>query len=88
MTDSFAQPFAAALIGLIPNCAASVVLSELFISGTLSFGSLTAGLCAGAGVGLLVLFRVNRNMKQNFTLLGSLYVLSVIIGLILQLIVK
>lgn len=88
MTDSMAQPFIAALIGLIPNCAASVVLSELFISGALSFGSLTAGLSAGAGVGLVVLFKVNRNMKQNFILLGILYAFSAVIGIILQMIVR
>lgn len=87
MTNSFLQPFVAALIGLIPNCAASVVLSELFVSGALSFGSLTAGLCAGAGIGLLVLFKVNHNMKQNFLILGCLYSTSVLLGVILQLLI-
>lgn len=87
LTDSLAQPLIAALIGLIPNCAASVVLSQLFVSGALSFGSLAAGLCSGAGVGMLVLFRVNRDMKQNLTILGLLYVLSALLGVILQLII-
>ena len=86
LTNSFAQPFVASLIGLIPNCAASVVLSELFVSGTLSFASLCAGLCAGAGVGILVLFRVNHCMKQNFAILGLLYLASALLGVILQLV--
>ncbi|HIX91451.1 MAG TPA: arsenic efflux protein [Firmicutes bacterium] len=86
LTNSIAQPFVAALIGLIPNCAASVVLTELFISGTLSFASLCAGLCAGAGVGILVLFRVNHCMKQNFAILGLLYLSSALIGLVIQLV--
>lgn len=86
LTNSVAQPFVAALIGLIPNCAASVVLSQLFVSGSLSFGALTAGLSAGAGVGMLVLFRVNRSMKQNFSILGTLYIVSVLIGVILQIV--
>lgn len=84
MTNSLAQPFAAALIGLIPNCAASVVLSELFVSGALSFGSLAAGLSAGAGVGMVVLLRVNHSAKQNAAILASLYLLSALLGVALH----
>lgn len=87
MTNSVVQPFISALIGMIPNCAASVVLSELFVSGALSFGSLAAGLSAGAGVGLLVLIRVNHNQKQNAILVGLLYILSVLLGIILQILI-
>ncbi len=84
MTNSFAQPFIAALVGMIPNCSASVVLSELFASGALSFGALAAGLSAGAGVGMLVLLRVNHDAKQNAALISSLYVLSALLGVLLQ----
>lgn len=84
MTNSFAQPFIAALVGMIPNCSASVVLSELFASGALSFGSLAAGLSAGAGVGMLVLWRVNHDAKQNTLIVGSLYVLSALLGVLIQ----
>ncbi len=87
MTDSLAQPFLAALIGLIPNCAASIVTTELFVSGALGFGSLVAALSAGAGIGMLVLFRVNRDHKKNFALLGILYVTSALLGVIIELIV-
>ena len=86
MTDSLIQPLIAATIGLIPNCAASVVLSNLFVSGVLGFGSLAAGLCSGAGLGMLVLFRVNRSAKQNFAILGCVWGMSVLLGVILELI--
>lgn len=86
MTDTLVQPVIAALFGLIPNCAASVITTELFISGALGFGSLAAALCAGAGVGILVLLRVNRNMKQNLSLIGIIYAMSALLGVVIELI--
>lgn len=85
MTNSWVQPLVAGLIGFIPNCAASVVLTKLYIGGVVSFGALIAGLSTGAGVGLLVLFKTNKNYKQNFTIMGVLYVVAVASGLIIQL---
>ena len=84
LTDNFLQPFLAALIGLIPNCSASVVCAEMFANGALGFGSLVSALCSGAGLGMLVLFRVNRNYKQNFSILGIVYLLSAVIGVIIE----
>lgn len=84
MTDNFFQPFIAALIGFIPNCAASVILTELYIEGVLSFGSIVAGLSTGAGVGLLVLFKTNKKMKQNIAIVGILYVSAVLFGLLIN----
>lgn len=86
MTGSRFQPLLAALIGFIPNCGASILLTELYLSGTLSFGAAVAGLCTGAGVGLAVLFKVNRNWRENLALTGVLYVAAVVTGLIVNLI--
>ena len=85
LKDSVFQPFAASAIGLIPNCAASVILTESYISGALSFGSLVAGLCSGAGVGVLLLFKRNKNLKQNFCILALLYAIGVLSGIVIQL---
>ena len=79
------QPFLTALIGLIPNCAASVLITQLFLDGVISFGSAVAGLCTGAGIGLVILFRTNKNMSENFKIIGMLYVTAVIAGIVLQL---
>ena len=88
LNDTIFQPFLAALIGFIPNCASSVLLTELFTEGALSFGSTVAGLCAGAGMGLAVLFRTNKHhMKQNFIVLGILYSVAVVTGLLTDLII-
>lgn len=74
------QPLLAAIIGLIPNCASSVILTELHLSGALSFGSAVTGLCMGSGVGLAVLFRTNKNLRENLCLTGALFLFSVITG--------
>lgn len=84
LSDSIFQPFIAALIGLIPNCAASVMLTELYLEGAISFASVTAGLCTGAGAGLIVLFRENRNVKENVLIVGILYAVSVIAGVVIS----
>ena len=74
--------FAACTVGLIPNCAASVVITELFLDGALSTGAMLGGLLTGAGVGLLVLFRSNRNLKQNIIILLVLWAIGCAWGLI------
>ncbi|MEF9975432.1 MAG: putative manganese transporter [Oscillospiraceae bacterium] len=81
----FLQPVVAGLIGLVPNCAASVLLTQLYAAGTLNFGGVLAGLCTGAGVGLTVLLRANKSLKQNLFIIGLLYFIGVAAGLLVQL---
>lgn len=79
-------PLVAALVGLIPNCAGSVVLTQLYLQKVISFGSAFGGLLTGSGVGLLVLFRVNSDKKENLRILGLLYLIGAVIGMIAELI--
>ena len=77
-------PVIAGLIGLIPNCASSVILTELFIENVISMPMLIAGVAVNAGIGLLVLFKTNKNLKENLTVVGLLYFIGVLSGIILQ----
>ena len=76
----------ATLIGLIPNCASSVVLTELYLGKMISIGTMIAGLLVNSGIGVLVLFRVNKSRKENFTILGILYVTGLIAGILSDLV--
>ena len=75
----------AALVGLIPNCAASVTITQLYLKGILSAGALISGLLAGSGVGILVLLRVNDDRKENLRIICLLYVICVIVGIMTEL---
>jgi hypothetical protein len=75
----------AALVGLIPNCAASVVITSLYIDGIISAGVMMSGLFANAGVGLLVLFRLNKNSRQNLMIICLLYGFAVLWGFFISL---
>ncbi len=86
LSDSVFQPLLSAIIGFIPNCASSILLTQLYIEGTLSFGALIAGLCTNAGAGLLILFRDKTKFKENLKIVGSMYICAVIPGIILHLI--
>ena len=77
-------PVLAGLVGLIPNCAASVTITQLYISGVISLGAMMSGLLVGAGVGLLVLFRVNPDKKENLKIVGILYVIGVLTGIVIN----
>ena len=78
------QPMLTALVGLVPNCAVSVLLAQLYVQGVITFGSLFAGLTAGAGVGLAVLWRVNPSWKQNLFMTGLLWAVGAAAGMLLQ----
>ncbi|MCH5192918.1 MAG: arsenic efflux protein [Oscillospiraceae bacterium] len=79
------QPVLSGIAGMIPNCAASVLITELYADGAITFGSALAGLCTGAGVGLAVLFRANRNIRENFVITGIIFAIGVLSGMIVNL---
>ena len=79
-------PAIACLIGLIPNCASSVVLTELFTGGIIGIGTLIGGLLVNSGLGLMVLFKVNKNIKENIKIVSCLYAIGVISGIIIEII--
>lgn len=80
----FLQPFFAALIGLIPNCASSVALTELYIEGIITYGAVIAGLSSAGGLGILVLLREEKSKKEVFKIVGLLLFISILVGLVLQ----
>lgn len=74
--------FASALVGLVPNCSASVVITQLYLEGVLGFAPLMAGLLASAGVGYLVLFRTNRHPRENTVIVAGLFLVACVWGLV------
>lgn len=84
LLNSPLQPVIISLIGLIPNCAISVLLTLLFVKNTISFGSLLAGLCSAGGLGILVLLKRNGDIKDTFIIISILVAVSSIVGLIFQ----
>ena len=81
-------PFISSVIGLIPNCASSVIITELYLNGAITYGSMISGLLTGSGVALMVLFKVNKDKKEDFKILGILYFIGVLSGIIIDLIIK
>ena len=80
-----AGQFLSGLIGLIPNCAASVVITQLYLQGSMSAGAMLAGLLTGSGVGLLVLFRMDRHSREKYITLIMLYVSGILFGILADL---
>lgn len=78
-------PILTGLIGLIPNCASSVILTQLYLENVISVSAMLAGLFVGAGVGLAVLFKANKNIKENIKIVFILYCIGVASGIILEL---
>ena len=85
-TKGFLSYFLSSLIGLIPNCASSIIITEIYLSGMISFGSMLSGLLTGSGVGLLILFKTNKNIKENVFILILLYFIGIICGYFIDLI--
>lgn len=76
-----------AVVGLIPNCSASILLTDLYVENAISMGQLVSGVCVNAGVGLIVLYRANKNLKENLAITAVLYGFGVITGIIVSLFV-
>lgn len=83
-TSKYIAPFFSSLVGLIPNCGSSVLLTELYLSNIINQATLLAGLLTGSGVALLVLFRTNKNLKETLKIILILYLIGSLTGLILQ----
>ncbi|MEG1009065.1 MAG: putative manganese transporter [Clostridia bacterium] len=79
-------PVVTSLFGLIPNCAASVLITELYLANAITFGSMISGLLTGSGVALLVLFKSNSDIKENFKILSILYLIGLFSGLLIDII--
>ncbi|CDE11585.1 putative uncharacterized protein [Clostridium sp. CAG:354] len=79
-------PIIASLVGLIPNCASSVIITQLYLSKVLNFATMIAGLLVNTGVGLLILFRTNKDLKENIKITVLLFAIGVIFGIIFDLI--
>jgi hypothetical protein len=86
MTGNRLQPIAAALFGLVPSCAASVFLTQMYAEGSLSFGAVVAGLSSSAGVGILILCQAVRHRREACLILAFLFAVSAVAGLLLDLI--
>ena len=86
LKDTVFAPVLAGVVGLIPNCASSVIITEMFLSNAISFGSCLSGLLVGSGVGMLILFKVNRPMKKNVFIALLVFVVGVSFGILADLI--
>ena len=81
------QPIIVTLVGLIPNCASSVIITELFLSGTITFGSCLGGLIVNAGLGIAFLFKSNKRIKENFAIVGGLFAFAVLIAILFHFVI-
>ena len=84
LKDSIFSPIITSLIGLIPNCASSIVITKLYLASSISFGSMIAGLLTNSGIALVVLFKTNRNLKENINIILLTYFIGNVIGIILN----
>ena len=86
LNNTLFTPFISSLIGLIPNCGASVIITELYLNGAINFGSLIAGVLTNSGVALIVLFKQNKNIRENITIVLLLYFIGVLSGVLINLV--
>lgn len=86
LKNTIFEPFFTSIVGLIPNCASSVIITELYLKRTITFGAMLAGLLTNSGVAIIVLFKENKNINENIKILLTLYLIGSFIGVILNLI--
>ena len=85
LSNNILTYFGASLIGLIPNCAGSVIITELYLAKLITLGTMLAGLLTGSGLGILLLFKTNKNIKENISILSIIYIVGIVIGIIVDL---
>ena len=87
LNKSIVSYFIASLVGLIPNCASSVIITELYLENLITIGNLLSGLLTGSGLGILLLFKNNKNIKENILILSIIYFIGVVLGIVVDLII-
>ena len=85
LQKNYLSYFLSSLIGLIPNCASSVIITELYLNEMISLGNMMSGVLTGSGLGILVLFRTNKNLKESLLILALIYFIGVFSGLLIDL---
>ena len=86
MKNTIFSYFLSSLVGLIPNCGASILITELYINNTITLGAAISGLLTGAGIGLLILFKTNKNIKENITIISLIYLIGIVSGIIIDMV--
>lgn len=86
LKNNILETFITSIIGLIPNCSSSVILTELYINKAISYGGMMSGLLTNCGVGILILFKSNKNLKENLKIVTILYLIGSIAGILINLI--
>lgn len=86
MKNTIFSYFLSSLVGLIPNCGASILITELYINNTITLGSALSGLLTGTGIGLLILFKTNKNIKENIKIMTIIYLIGILSGIIIDLV--
>ena len=85
LNGSYISYFLSSLIGLIPNCASSVIITELYLNEMISLGNMLSGVLTGSGIGILILFKTNKNLKENLWILFLIFIIGVFSGLVIDL---
>lgn len=85
LKNSIFSHFISSLIGLIPACGSSIMITEFYLSNSITFGSMISGLLTSSGIGILILFKSNKKIKENIFILATIYLIGVISGIIIDL---